>query len=83
MHTKFRSDCIYTAELDVHFPELTVEETLLFAAAAQTPSSLKTSQSRRQFAHDLAHATIKVFDLTSCSKTKMGNNVIRGVSGGE
>ncbi|KAH7074912.1 ABC transporter CDR4 [Paraphoma chrysanthemicola] len=83
MHTQFRSDCIYTAESDVHFPELTVEETLLVAAEARTPANLQTSQARRQYSYALAQATIEAFDLTACAKTKIGNQVIRGVSGGE
>lgn len=35
MHRDFRGECIYQAELDVHFPQLTVGQTLDFAARAR------------------------------------------------
>ena len=40
MHTAHRGDCIYTAEVDVHFPHLTVGETLTFASRARCPREL-------------------------------------------
>ncbi|KAF2185804.1 hypothetical protein K469DRAFT_750126 [Zopfia rhizophila CBS 207.26] len=83
MHSEFRSDCIYIAELDVHFPELTVEETLRVAAEARIPASLRSHSSRRRFVDDLTDATISAFSLSSCAKTKLGNDIMRGVSGGE
>ena len=35
MHKDFRGECIYQGELDVHFPQLTVGQTLEFAARAR------------------------------------------------
>jgi ABC-type multidrug transport system fused ATPase/permease subunit len=35
MHNDFRGECIYQAEVDVHFPQLTVGQTLGFAARAR------------------------------------------------
>lgn len=35
MHKDFRGECIYQAETDVHFPQLTVGQTLDFAARAR------------------------------------------------
>lgn len=35
MHKDFRGECIYQAEVDVHFPQLTVGQTLEFAARAR------------------------------------------------
>lgn len=37
MAHEFRGEAIYTAEVDVHFPKLTVGDTLYFAARARTP----------------------------------------------
>lgn len=37
LKTNFRGEAIYTAEQDVHFPYLTVGDTLYFAARARTP----------------------------------------------
>jgi ATP-binding cassette, subfamily G (WHITE), member 2, PDR len=35
MDEQFRGECIYQAEDDVHFPQLTVGQTLEFAAQAR------------------------------------------------
>ena len=35
MHNDFRGECIYQAEVDIHFPQLTVGQTLDFAARAR------------------------------------------------
>jgi len=35
MHKDFKGECIYQAETDVHFPQLTVGQTLDFAARAR------------------------------------------------
>lgn len=35
MHKNFRGECIYQAEVDAHFPQLTVGQTLDFAARAR------------------------------------------------
>lgn len=35
MHKDFRGECIYQAEIDAHFPQLTVGQTLDFAARAR------------------------------------------------
>lgn len=48
MHTSHRGDAIYTAELDVHFPQLTVGETLTFASRARCQRELPQGISRNQ-----------------------------------
>lgn len=83
MHTSLRGECIYTAESDVHFPELTVEETLHIAAEARKPQYLRTGESRTEFISRLTQEMIKEFQLSSCVDTKIGNSTIRGLSGGE
>jgi len=42
MHSDFRGECIYQAEVDVHFPQLTVGQTLSFAARARGMPSPKS-----------------------------------------
>jgi ATP-binding cassette subfamily G (WHITE) protein 2 (PDR) len=41
MHNNFRGECMYQAEVDVHFPQLTVGQTLLFAAKARSKESIR------------------------------------------
>ena len=49
MTTAHRGDCIYTAEVDVHFPMLTVGETLTFAARARCQQELPEGISRDEY----------------------------------
>lgn len=49
MHTAHRGDAIYTAEVDVHFPQLTVGETLTFASRARCPSKVPQGINRNEY----------------------------------
>lgn len=49
MHTAHRGDAIYTAEVDVHFPQLTVGETLTFASRARCQRELPQGISRNRY----------------------------------
>lgn len=49
MHTAHRGDAIYTAEVDIHFPMLTVGETLIFAAHARCQKELPQGIDRDQY----------------------------------
>ncbi|KAI0030129.1 ABC-2 type transporter-domain-containing protein [Vararia minispora EC-137] len=83
MHKNFRGEVIYNAEVDVHFPNLTVGQTLSFAAAARTPRTRLPGVSREQWADHLRDVVMAVFGLSHTINTKVGNDFIRGVSGGE
>lgn len=83
MCREFRSDIIYQAETDVHFPQLTVGQTLLYAALAKTPANRPPGVSREQYATHLRNVVMAVFGLSHTMDTKVGNEFIRGVSGGE
>lgn len=49
MHTAHRGDAIYTAEVDVHFPQLTVGDTLTFASHARCQKELPDGITRDQY----------------------------------
>lgn len=83
MHTEFRGDCVYTAELDVHFPELTVQQTLDFAVQTRLPRTPLPGLTRSQQAIWFREALLTMLGLRSARHTKLGNDLIRGVSGGE
>ncbi|KAF2142292.1 uncharacterized protein K452DRAFT_226952 [Aplosporella prunicola CBS 121167] len=78
MHKTFKGDCLYLAELDVHFPELTLGQTLKFAAATRDASS-----DRKLKAHIVAKDASSKFNLDAAFDTNVGNAMIRGISGGE
>jgi ATP-binding cassette, subfamily G (WHITE), member 2, PDR len=83
MHKRFRGEVIYQAETETHFPQLTVGDTLLFAAHARAPSNRFPGVSRKQYARHMRDVVMAIFGLTHTMNTKIGNELIRGVSGGE
>ncbi|KAM0433852.1 hypothetical protein ACHAPT_003795 [Fusarium lateritium] len=83
MHSNFRGEVVYQAETDIHFPHLTVGETLLFAALARTPQNRISNMSRRVYAEHLRDAVMAMFGISNTIDTKVGNDFVRGVSGGE
>lgn len=83
MCREFRGDVIYQAETDVHFPHLTVGQTLLYAALAKTPQNRLPGVSREEYARHVRDVIMAVFGLSHTLHTKVGNDFVRGVSGGE
>jgi ATP-binding cassette, subfamily G (WHITE), member 2, PDR len=130
MHNDWRGECIYQAEVDIHFPQLTVGQTLEFAAQARgmivptfphiTRDSLYYSAryngsplwrdpsqcsnfhcqrsvhwhavaprnripgvTREQYAKHMRDVIMAVFGLGHTLNTKVGNDFVRGISGGE
>jgi ATP-binding cassette subfamily G (WHITE) protein 2 (PDR) len=74
MHKDFRGECIYQAEVDVHFPQLTVGQTLTFAAEARTPSNRLPGVSREQYATHVRDVVMAMFGLSHTINTKVGND---------
>ncbi|KAL8279483.1 hypothetical protein RQP46_008045 [Phenoliferia psychrophenolica] len=83
MQHDFRGEVIYNAETDVHFPNLTVGETLSFAARARAPRNRLPGVTRAQFAEHIRDVVMTIYGLSHKVNTKVGNDFIRGVSGGE
>ncbi|KAF2841982.1 pleiotropic drug resistance protein, ABC superfamily [Patellaria atrata CBS 101060] len=83
MHKDFRGEAIYTAEVDVHFPMLSVGDTLYFAARARAPRTMPGGISKREFGETMRDVIMAVFGISHTKNTRVGNDFIRGVSGGE
>ena len=83
MASHFRGEMIYQAETDVHFPHLTVGQILMFASLARTPKNRPDGVSRDRYAEHMRDVVMAVFGLSHTVDTKIGNDYIRGVSGGE
>ena len=83
MHTHHRAEAIYTAEVDVHFPQLSVGDTLTFASRARTPRTLPPGVSREQYCDHLRDVVMAMYGISHTINTKVGNEYVRGVSGGE
>ncbi|KAN0109951.1 putative ABC transporter CDR4 [Hyaloscypha variabilis] len=84
MLKQFKGEIVYNQEVDKHFPHLTVGETLEFAARVRTPKQrLIEGVSREIWAKHMAKVVMAVFGLSHTYNTKVGNDFVRGVSGGE
>jgi len=83
MHKNFKGEAIYTAEVDVHFPNMTVGQTLAFAAEARAPRTTPGGLTRKKYAEFMMAATMAAFGIGHTIHTRVGNDFVRGVSGGE
>ncbi|KAJ5082688.1 ABC multidrug transporter C [Penicillium argentinense] len=83
MKNQFRGEAIYTAETDVHFPQLSVGDTLKFAALARTPRNRLPDVTREQHAEHMRDVVMAMLGLSHTINTRVGNDFVRGVSGGE
>ncbi|RYP43328.1 hypothetical protein DL770_011720 [Monosporascus sp. CRB-9-2] len=83
IRSSLRGDVLYNAELDTHLAHLTVGETLTFASRARTVRHVPAGFSRQQF--DLVNRDVMmaIFGLTHTVDTRVGDDAVRGVSGGE
>mmetsp|Transcript_6476 Transcript_6476/g.6365 ORF Transcript_6476/g.6365 Transcript_6476/m.6365 type:complete len:312 (-) Transcript_6476:479-1414(-) len=79
----FRGDVVYCAETESHFPQLTVGQTLEFAAKLRTPQNRPEGVSREEYAAHMTKVIMATYGLSHTKNTKVGNDFIRGVSGGE
>lgn len=83
MTARYKGEAIYTAEVDVHFPNMTVGDTLYFAARARMSRNIPEGMSRKEFAEILRDTAMATFGISHTINTRVGNDFIRGVSGGE
>ncbi|CCH60690.1 hypothetical protein TBLA_0D01820 [Henningerozyma blattae CBS 6284] len=79
----YRGEVVYNAEADIHLPHLTVYQTLITVARLKTPQNRIQGVSREEFANHLAEVVMATYGLSHTRNTKVGNDLVRGVSGGE
>ena len=83
IESRYRGDVQYCPEDDVHFPTLTVDQTLRFAATTRTPHTRLNKVSREEHVSRMVDVIETVFGLKHVKDTLVGDASIRGVSGGE
>ncbi|GKT65342.1 ABC-2 type transporter [Colletotrichum tofieldiae] len=86
MKRYFRGDAIYTAEEDVHFPVLSVADTLFFAARARAPKTRPGGLTTDEYARRVRDVTMAMLGIQHTMQTPVGGtdgDTVRGVSGGE
>jgi len=76
---------LYNPEDDLHYATLTVHDTLSFALKTRTPGkeSRVPGESRKDYRKTFLRAIAKIFWIEHAMGTRIGNELIRGVSGGE
>ncbi|KAH0496084.1 hypothetical protein TgHK011_003466 [Trichoderma gracile] len=81
----FRGEVIYNPEDDLHYATLTVKRTLTFALRTRTPGKegRLEGESRSSYIKEFLRVVTKLFWIEHTLGTKVGNEFIRGVSGGE
>ncbi|KAG9126678.1 hypothetical protein FRC07_002437 [Ceratobasidium sp. 392] len=79
----YRGDVSYSPEDDTHFPSLSVKHTLSVAAKMRTPQNRVFNLSRPEFVQNIVQTLATVFGLRHTFDTPVGDESIRGVSGGE
>lgn len=62
---------------------MTVRQTLNFASAARTPASSARIGTRQETIDETREVLVTLFGLRHTLDTKVGNDIVRGVSGGE
>ena len=80
---KYPGQIIFNAEDDIHYPSLTVKQTLDFALKMKTPRTRPEGVSRKQFEEGYLELLMKTFGIAHTADTLVGNEFTRGVSGGE
>lgn len=83
MLKRFKQDLVYCPELDTHFPHLTVQQTLDFAIGCRTPHRRVNNMSKEEYVAFMRDMLATVFGLRHAYRTKVGNEYVRGCSGGE
>ncbi|KAK1397153.1 ABC transporter domain-containing protein [Heracleum sosnowskyi] len=68
----------FVTQDDILLPQLTVEETLVFAAYLRLPCSMN-----RRKKYERVEMIIKELGLERCRNTRIGGGFIKGISGGE
>lgn len=85
MLKKYRGEVLYNPEDDLHYATLSVKATLKFALQCKTPGkeSRNEGESPKDYVKNFLQAVVKLFWIEHTMGTKVGNEYVRGVSGGE
>ena len=73
----YRGEVIYNPEDDQHLPTLSVWQTLNFSLLN------KTRRRQKSEVNIIVEALMKMFGIAHAAKTLVGNEMVRGISGGE
>lgn len=69
--------------MEAHFPHLTVSQTLNFAVDTRTPAIQRARKIKGKYIDENTNVLVTTFGLRHTLRTLVGNDFVRGVSGGE
>lgn len=82
--SKYRGQIVMNTEEELFFPTLTVGETMDFATRLKVPYKLPDGvDSASTYAEDSKKFLMEAMNISHTEDTKVGNEYVRGVSGGE
>ncbi|KIM88774.1 hypothetical protein PILCRDRAFT_813749 [Piloderma croceum F 1598] len=81
----YKGEVVYNSEDDLHIPTLTVAQTLSFALSTKTPgpNGRLPNMSRKEFDETVQTTLLRMLNISHTAQTLVGNEFVRGVSGGE
>ncbi|GKU09942.1 unnamed protein product [Fusarium langsethiae] len=79
----FRHQLVMNTEDDVHFPTLKVSETVGFATSAKVPKTRPQHLSSKEYVDETSTGILEDLGISHTKDTIVGNEYVRGVSGGE
>ena len=65
------------------YPTLTVEDTIKFATSVKTPPSLQSKKAKKEYTDRKTQFILDALSIDHVKRTKVGSDLVRGVSGGE
>ncbi|KFY90589.1 hypothetical protein V498_05886, partial [Pseudogymnoascus sp. VKM F-4517 (FW-2822)] len=81
---KYRGAILYNSEDDIHFPTLTVAQTLGFAVKNRVSRQTREkSAGVEKYREEMLHVIPEALGISHAKGTLVGNEFVRGVSGGE
>jgi ABC-type multidrug transport system ATPase subunit len=80
---RYRQQIMFNTEDDVHFPTLTVNRTMKFALRNKVPQSRPENITEKEYVQQQKDSILDSLGIPHTTKTLVGNEFIRGVSGGE
>ncbi|KAH7028749.1 multidrug resistance protein CDR1 [Microdochium trichocladiopsis] len=83
VRSRFRGDVLYNGEIDTHLAHLTVGETLRFAASTRPVRNVPAGFAPSRVTSMLCDVVMSVFGIAHTVDTRVGDDFVRGVSGGE
>ncbi|KAI0059439.1 hypothetical protein BV25DRAFT_1828964 [Artomyces pyxidatus] len=85
MRKTYKGEVVYNQEDDIHIATLTVAQTIAFALATKTPgpNGRVPGVSRKEFDAQVQHMLLKMLNISHTAQTLVGDEFVRGVSGGE